>query len=455
MPIIVPDLVETKGKKDARRHRDKQKELIKKYGPEIIAEESIITGTKDKIIKVPIKNLQNPRFRQGKRQEGKESESGGTGIGQGSGNPGDVIGKRPGAGQGPGQAGTEPGVDIIETEIELAEFIEMMFQDIGLPNLEEKEVQDLEIVTGIKLEDISHSGPWSFLHRRKTAREGLKRFHAFMAYLEHETKRSKHDCFCALKQAQGRLDEALALLSDPAFIPQNEDGAIVPFPIFHTIDLRFWRPEDDIEHQSNAVIHALMDVSGSMTTEKKYLVRSMLFWIVKLLRTLYDNVEVRFITHTITAQLVPEEDFFTKGNSGGTECSSAYELAGMLIDTQYQSNRWNNYVFHFSDGEDNSPKKTADEIKKIIGQNVQMVGYGEVHVDSGYDYSSANLLPEFKIQFKDFGLTSYELQSGIKVTSCDKRFPFVGVVIAKREHVYPAIKEFLKKGRWQNDTPRN
>ena len=199
-----------------------------------------------------------------------------------------------------------------------------------------------------------------------------------------------------------------------------------------------------------------MDVSGSMTTEKKYLVRSMLFWIVKLLRTLYDHVEVRFITHTTTAQLVPEEDFFRKGTDyGGTNCSSAYELAGILIDTQYQSNRWNNYVFHFSDGEDSDPKKTAEEIKKIIGQGVQMVGYGEVHVDSGYDYSSANLLPELKTQFQSFGLTSYELQSGIKVTSCDKRFPFVGVIIAKREHVYPAIKEFLKKGRWQNDTARN
>ena len=76
MSIIVPDIIETKGKKDARRHRDKQKELIKKYGPQIIAEESIITGSRDKIIKVPIKNLQNPRFRQGKRQEGTGKESG-------------------------------------------------------------------------------------------------------------------------------------------------------------------------------------------------------------------------------------------------------------------------------------------------------------------------------------------------------------------------------------------
>lgn len=455
MPIIVPDIVETKGRKDARRHRDKQKELIKKYGPQIIAEESIITGTKDKIIKVPIKSLQNPRFRQGKRQDGKESEGGGIGIGQGSNNPGDIIGSRPGPGKRPGQTGSEPGIDVIETEIELAEFIAMMFEDIGLPNLEEKEIQELEIITGIKLEDISHSGPWSLLHRRKTAREGLKRFYALMQYLQHETKRSEHDCFWTLKTVQGRLDEALLLLRDPAFIPEEKNDPMVPFPIFHNIDLRFWRPEEDIEYKSNAVIHALMDVSGSMTTEKKYLVRSMLFWIVQLLRTLYDNVEVRFITHTTTAQLVEEKDFFTRGSSGGTTCSSAYELARMLIDTQYPSNRWNNYVFHFSDGEDDDPKKTANEIKKIIDQGVQMIGYGEVHVDSEYDYSGANLLAGLKTEFQNFGPSSYELQSGVKVVSYTKKFPFVAVVIAKREHVYPAIKEFLQKGRWGNDAKRS
>ena len=43
---------------------------------------------------------------------------------------------------------------------------------------------------------------------------------------------------------------------------------------------------------SNAVVLAMMDVSGSMSKDKKYMCRSLLFWLVEFLKKSYDFVTV-------------------------------------------------------------------------------------------------------------------------------------------------------------------
>ena len=55
MPIIQSEPLGKKGKKDARRHREKHKEAIKEKLPEIIADTAIITGKRGKIVRIPIK----------------------------------------------------------------------------------------------------------------------------------------------------------------------------------------------------------------------------------------------------------------------------------------------------------------------------------------------------------------------------------------------------------------
>jgi uncharacterized sporulation protein YeaH/YhbH (DUF444 family) len=161
--ITVPEPIAERGKKDARRHREKQREAIRKQLPEIISEESIITRGRGKTVRVPIRSINIPHFRPGSRQkEGSKGQAGagGVGIGQGSSRPGDVIGRRPAPHQGPGgEAGDEAGQDIIESEIELEELISMMLEDLGLPRLEKKEVAELEVVLGFKIRGIKKSGP--------------------------------------------------------------------------------------------------------------------------------------------------------------------------------------------------------------------------------------------------------------------------------------------------------
>ena len=58
----------------------------------------------------------------------------------------------------PGRPGEEPGEDYLETEIELAELVEMMLEDIGLPNLRQKEIQEAVISKGWKYDSIEKHG---------------------------------------------------------------------------------------------------------------------------------------------------------------------------------------------------------------------------------------------------------------------------------------------------------
>lgn len=441
MSISVPEDSAQRGPKDARRHRDKQREAVRRKLPEIIAEESIITGRKNKKVKIPIRSIAIPQF---KPKSGDENY----GFGQGKGKPGDKIGHRPAPEGAPGGAGQEPGVDYIETEIEMEEIIEMMLEDLGLPKLEEKTVRQIMVEAGYKLKGRSEEGPWVLLDRKATGKEGFKRFWAYLSYLQENTGKNKKTCYAALKQAKGDLENALALLNKPDFSPQEVEE-IEPFPILGTGDLRFHKYKKNIKHQSQAVVLAMMDVSGSMGDEQKYMARSMLFWLVEFLRVIYKNLEVRFIVHDAVAKLVDEYDFFHRAESGGTKTYTAYELAKSLIENEYPLNEWNAYMFHFSDGDDwgsESEGRTMELIRQCIGMGVNMVGYGQIPSTYGSGHLYVRMEEDLPVE------RVKEEKCSMLVGGDD--FPFVAVKVANKESIWPALRAFLKKDRWKPEVAR-
>ena len=122
-----------KGPKDQARHQEKVREVIKGNLGDIISNESIITSNGDKIVKVPIRSLEEYSFRF------DPFKKDGVGQGPGDSQPGDVIGTLPGQEPGKGrQAGNEPGIDYYEAEFTIDELAEMVFADLGLPNLKDK-----------------------------------------------------------------------------------------------------------------------------------------------------------------------------------------------------------------------------------------------------------------------------------------------------------------------------
>ena len=347
---------------DRLRHREKVRESIRENIADIIAEESIIGKNKDKIIKVPLRGIKEYRFIYGDNAPG---------VGQGDGNaqPGQVVGKtgKDGQGQGDGQAGDRPGVDYYETDVTLDELIEIMFEDLELPNLERRALREIETDRFAKRKGYRHVGIRVRLDKRRTARQRVKRVLA----TQHR------------REAQGL--EA----------PKDADGNERRFP-FHQDDLRYKHLETDVREESNAAVICIMDTSGSMDTMKKYLARSFFFLLYQFISTRYRNVEIVFVAHHTEANEVTEDEFFHKGEAGGTFISSGYQKALDIIAERYHPSLWNLYAFHCSDGDNfDSDNPAALRAAKELSEICNLFGYGEIK-PLGSRYYESSMLNVFR-----------------------------------------------------------
>jgi uncharacterized protein len=271
-----------------------------------------------------------------------------------------------------------------------------MLEDLALPWLEAKDQQALP-TTRYSFDEVRRKGAMANLDKKRTLLENLKRHAAH---------------------------------NDPKV------GA------FNDADLRFkvWNVRE--AYHANAAVYLLMDRSGSMTTEKKYIAKSFFFWLVRFLRLKYTTVEPVFIAHDTEAQVVPEQDFFTISNSGGTLCSAAYRVALAHIQQAHPKARWNTYVFHFSDGdnwEEDNPR--CQELVTQLLAHTTMVGYGEIRYrDEATFYGWV----------KSFNPAWSTLHKELSAIAHPR---FVTIAIKQKEDVYQALQTFLPKRDGVGGTP--
>ena len=149
-----------RGLKDSLRHDQRVKEAIRKNLRELIAEEAIITSDGTKRVKIPLRYLDQYRFKYGQPPQG---------VGQGEGQPGDVLGQRGSNGNDPGdgQPGDQPGEHTYEVEVPLAELAQMMLEDLALPWLEAKPERQIT-TTSHRFTDVRRSGSLANLDKRRT-----------------------------------------------------------------------------------------------------------------------------------------------------------------------------------------------------------------------------------------------------------------------------------------------
>lgn len=368
---------------DRRRHGQLIKDTIKRNIRDIIAEESIIGQRGDKKIKVPIRGIREYRFIYGTNQPG-------VGSGNGQEKRGDQIGSdetQDGQGTGQNQAGDDEGEDIYETEITVEELISYLFEDFNLPNLEKKKFSELESDQIFKRLGFQRKGIPPRLAKKKSVMEKIKR--------EKATRRHVLD---------GALEE------DQRF-PFKED------------DLRYHRLRQDLRKDTNAVVICIMDTSGSMDSTKKYLARSFYFLLYQFVKMKYENVEIAFVAHTTTGKEVTEEEFFHKGESGGTHISSGYEKALEIIKERYDPSVWNVYAFHCSDGDNwTEDNERAVELAIALCKQCNLFGYGEI-VGGYYSVSTISQQYLLKINQPNFSIA----------------------MISKKEDIVPALQKLLEK----------
>ncbi|WP_135548996.1 sporulation protein YhbH [Paenibacillus cymbidii] len=360
-----------KGYQDQTRHQQKVREAIKQNLPDLVTDESIIMSDGKQIIKVPIKSLDEYRFRY------NYNKSKHIGQGDGDSQVGDVIGIDPATSAGPGKgegAGNQPGEDYYEADVRLEELEEMLFEQLELPNLQDKDKKLME-TDHLVFNDIRKKGILSNLDKKRTILENLRR------------------------------------------------NAGSGSPGIHGIspdDLRFKTWEEVQKPHSNAVILAMMDTSGSMGSFEKYVARSFFFWMTRFLRSKYEKVEIVFIAHHTEAKEVTEEDFFTRGESGGTICSSAYQKALDIIEHRFSPQDYNIYPFHFSDGDNltSDNERCVKLIERLI-HSCNMFGYGEVN-----QYNRSSTL-----------MSAYRHIGNPK---------FLHYIIREKSEVYKALRTFFK-----------
>ena len=180
------------------------------------------------------------------------------------------------------------------------------------------------------------------------------------------------------------------------------------------------------KRESNAVVICIMDTSGSMDTMKKYLARSFFFLLYQFIATKYRNVEIVFIAHHTEAAEVNEDDFFHKGESGGTFISAGYTKALEIIQERYHPSLWNIYSFHCSDGDNfESDNPAALRAAKELADVSNLFGYGEIK-PLGSRYYESSMLNIFRRLEAD---------------------NFQTILIERKEDIWPSFKALLAKDR--------
>jgi len=295
---------------DRRRHREKIDRAIKEGITDIIAEESIIGQSGKKKIKIPVKGIKQYRFLYGENSGKKVGSAAGNDISKGQ-----KIAKKGKQQQGsPGnKPGEGKGEEYYEVEISLEELAEYLFDSLELPELENKQFKKM-VTEKMKRHGYRSHGIRPRLDKKETVKKKLRR-----------------------KSAAKRA----------GVVPEEEEENFG----FIESDLRYKFIKQKKVPNSNAVMFFVMDISGSMTKSKKYLSRSFFFLLYHFIRSKYDKTDIVFIAHDAQAYEVSEEQFFSRGSSGGTMVSSALETVDSIISKRYHPNSWNVYMFQCSDGD--------------------------------------------------------------------------------------------------------
>ncbi len=367
---------------DRARHKKKIEKAIKDGIHDIVAEESIIGQDGKKKIRIPVRGIKQYKFIYG-------TSKGSKGVGSAQGKDirkGQVIkkAKKKGNGGKPDKPGNEKGEEFYDVEITLDELAKYLFEDLNLPDLQKKQSDS------IFSEKIKRKG-----YRSKGIRVRLSKKET----LKNKIRRQKKS------EMNGTFD------------PSGDER----FP-FHENDLKYKHIEVKKKPITSAVIFFIMDVSGSMDKNKKFLARSFFFLLYQFIRYKYEAVDLVFISHTTEGKEVTEDDFFKKSSTGGTYISSGLTKELEVIERKYPSNSWNIYSFHCSDGENWSEDnpRAFNAMQNVINLS-QMTAY---------------------IQINHLGETIYgeEMTEVFSPLECDK---FKLIKIKEKDDIWPQFKKLF------------
>lgn len=355
-------------RKFVKRVEDK----IRKALPKTISEGSIedmATG-KGKV-KVPIKGIKEPKFRYDPNTGNKKYINPGNDQFQ----KGDKVNKPPKSGGqgGNGRNGSKEGLgeDEFYVELDRDEFLKYFFENLELPDLLKKDLEEL-VEHKLKRKGHTKDSTPSRLNIPTSVKNSLARKIGIKSVYNKKIKDLED-------QIKNETDKNIILELEAQIKKLKSLRDSLPF--LDDVDLRYNNFEIESEPSTRAVMFCIMDVSASMGLQEKTISKKFFTLLYMFLHKKYEKIDLVFIRHHSEAKEVDEDEFFNSRESGGTIVASALQLASKIIKDRYSNLKWNIYITQASDGDVwdyQDASKCCEIIIEDLLPNIRYFAYLEI-----------------------------------------------------------------------------
>ena len=320
MANFIDRRLNSKNKSTVNRQRflRRYKNQIKKSVSDAINQRGVTDIDSGENIIIPKRDLSEPVFHQG---GGGVKDRVHPGNDQFS--TGDRI-PRPQKKQGQGGAGEGDASDKGEGEddftfsISKEEYLNLLFEDLELPNLEKNQLDKLIEYKTVR-SGYCAEGVASNIDIVKSLQGSIARRIAMTSSKRKQLKKFEQELFVLNNDKHDHIQKKRTL-RDEIDVLKNK---IARVPFIDTFDLRFRNYAKQAVPTSKAVMFCLMDVSGSMDQATKEMAKRFYILLYLFLSRTYKNIDVVYIRHHTQATEVNEHDFFYSQETGGTIASSA------------------------------------------------------------------------------------------------------------------------------------
>ena len=413
MSIVIDRRLNDRNKSAVNRSRfiRRYKEQIKRSVNDLVARRGITDMEQGGDVSIPARDIKEPNFRHGPGGDHEYVHPGNHSF-----NKGDRIARpkgQGGGGSGSGEGDGDGSQDEFIFTLSREEFMNLFFDDLELPHLVRNFLAEIK---DYKLQRAGYtpSGVPANLSVTRSLRNAMARKIALAAPLKRDIK--------TLEEQEAEENDLVARAGFETEIAALK-SRVARIPFLDEIDLRFRHRIKVPLPISRAVMFCLMDVSASMTEDKKDLAKRFFTLLYLFLSRKYEKVEIVFIRHTDNAEEVDEQRFFHDTQSGGTVVQSALKLMAEIVEARYPPAAYNIYGAQVSDGDafGADPEKSRALLQDQILPLCRYYTYIEVPDDA--DHTSPLSYAYARIESPRFAMKN----------------------VTSRAEVYPVLRELFKR----------
>lgn len=348
MAMIIDRRLDGRNKSAVNRQRliKRYKRQIKKAVSEAVTKRSITDiGTGEKV-NIPTRDVTEPVIHHGQGGVTERVFTGNKDFVKGD----QIERPKQHSGQGGGSEGSDSGEadDDFAFEISKDEYLDLLFEELALPNLVKKSSIFKQASKSIVRAGFSNTGVPANLNLIRTMRRAKGRKIAIASPYKKLLSQLREELDLELKKTPAD-EERIKALREKIKVVSAKIGSV---PFIDTYDLKFNQYIAQPKPVTQAVMFCIMDVSSSMSQETKDIAKRFFILLYLFLSRSYEKTDVVFIRHHTAAEEVDEETFFYSRESGGTIVSSALKLTLDIIKQRYPVSDWNIYAAQASDGDD-------------------------------------------------------------------------------------------------------